>query len=131
MFHNTGANAFAKNQMRLAYEDKRDLYCTIHRRGSVDTVPPPGSRGQALILTREADPSSRIIQRFPPTGGLSLSVEVSSLLHSDSSPIAIMVPLYSTQLVALCPSRPHEKQIASLQSRHFCRSCGGCRCRCR
>ena len=30
VFHNTGANAFAKNQMRLAYEDKRDLYC-IHR----------------------------------------------------------------------------------------------------
>ena len=29
MFRNTGANAFAKNQMRLAYEDKRDLYCTI------------------------------------------------------------------------------------------------------
>ena len=28
MFRNTGANAFAKNQMRLAYEDKRDLYCT-------------------------------------------------------------------------------------------------------
>ena len=28
VFHNTGANAFAKNQMRLAYEDKRDLYCS-------------------------------------------------------------------------------------------------------
>ena len=27
VFLNTGANAFAKNQMRLAYEDKRDLYC--------------------------------------------------------------------------------------------------------
>ena len=27
MFRNTGANVFAKNQMRLAYEDKRDLYC--------------------------------------------------------------------------------------------------------
>ena len=27
VFRNTGANAFAKNQMRLAYEDKRDLYC--------------------------------------------------------------------------------------------------------
>ena len=27
LFRNTGANAFAKNQMRLAYEDKRDLYC--------------------------------------------------------------------------------------------------------
>ena len=27
MFRNTGANAFARNQMRLAYEDKRDLYC--------------------------------------------------------------------------------------------------------
>ena len=29
VFRNTGANAFAKNQMRLAYEDKRDLYCII------------------------------------------------------------------------------------------------------
>ena len=29
MFRNTGANEFAKNQMRLAYEDKRDLYCTL------------------------------------------------------------------------------------------------------
>ena len=29
MFRNTGANAFAKNQMRLAYEDKRDLYCML------------------------------------------------------------------------------------------------------
>ena len=28
VFRNTGANAFTKNQMRLAYEDKRDLYCT-------------------------------------------------------------------------------------------------------
>ena len=27
VFRNTGANVFAKNQMRLAYEDKRDLYC--------------------------------------------------------------------------------------------------------
>ena len=27
VFRNTGANAFAKIQMRLAYEDKRDLYC--------------------------------------------------------------------------------------------------------
>ena len=30
VFHNTGANAFAKNQMRLAYEDKRDLYCITY-----------------------------------------------------------------------------------------------------
>ena len=29
VFRNTGANAFAKNQMRLAYEDKRDLYCIL------------------------------------------------------------------------------------------------------
>ena len=27
VFRNTGANAFAKNQTHLAYEDKRDLYC--------------------------------------------------------------------------------------------------------
>ena len=31
VFRNTGANAFAKNQMRLAYEDKRDLYCIYIR----------------------------------------------------------------------------------------------------
>ena len=29
VFRSTGANAFAKIQMRLAYEDKRDLYCSI------------------------------------------------------------------------------------------------------
>ena len=29
VFRNTGANAFAKHQMRLAYEDKRDLCCII------------------------------------------------------------------------------------------------------
>ena len=27
VFRNTGANVVAKNQTRLAYEDKRDLYC--------------------------------------------------------------------------------------------------------
>ena len=27
VFRNTGANAVAKNQTRMAYEDKRDLYC--------------------------------------------------------------------------------------------------------
>ena len=29
VFRNTGAKAFAKNQIRLAYEDKRDLYCVL------------------------------------------------------------------------------------------------------
>ena len=33
VFHNTGANAFAKNQMHLAYEDKRDLYCKVMTAG--------------------------------------------------------------------------------------------------
>ena len=27
VIRNTGANEVAKNQTRLAYEDKRDLYC--------------------------------------------------------------------------------------------------------
>ena len=31
VFRNTGANAVANNQTRLAYEDKRDLYCRICR----------------------------------------------------------------------------------------------------
>ena len=38
VFHNTGANAFAKNQMRLAYEDKRDLYCMYYRRIILDLL---------------------------------------------------------------------------------------------
>ena len=29
VIRNTGANAVAKNQTCLAYEDKRDLYCTF------------------------------------------------------------------------------------------------------
>ena len=29
VFRNTGANAVTKNQTRLAYEDKRDLYCIL------------------------------------------------------------------------------------------------------
>ena len=37
VFRNTGANAFAKNQMRLAYEDKRDLYC-IHSLRTIESV---------------------------------------------------------------------------------------------
>ena len=38
MFRNTGANAFAKNQMRLAYEDKHDLYCKQLRPAVGDNV---------------------------------------------------------------------------------------------
>ena len=30
VFRNTGANAFAKIQMSLAYEAKRDLYCMLY-----------------------------------------------------------------------------------------------------
>ena len=32
VFRNTGANAVANNQTRLAYEDKRDLYCIYYFR---------------------------------------------------------------------------------------------------
>ena len=46
MFRNTGANAFAKNQTRLAYEDKRDLYCSLpDMTGSVLRNEPPGRNG--------------------------------------------------------------------------------------
>ena len=40
------------------------------------------------------------------------------------------VSLKSGQHVAVCPDRPHEKQITSVQPRRCCRSRGGCRCRC-
>ena len=46
VFRNTGANAFAKNQMRLAYEDKRDLYC----------------RSNSWVLTHEAEIHRRCCQ---------------------------------------------------------------------
>ena len=36
MFRNTGANAFAKNQMRLAYEDKRYLYCSTANKSDLE-----------------------------------------------------------------------------------------------
>ena len=38
VFRNTGANAFAKNQTRLAYEDKRDLYCMSLRERELTDV---------------------------------------------------------------------------------------------
>ena len=44
MFRNTGANAFAKNQMRLAYEDKRDLYCTWRCHSAPADIPPADIR---------------------------------------------------------------------------------------
>ena len=55
MFRNTGANAFAKNQMRLAYEDKRDLYCSInfilvYKHLALTPPPPPTSVIQALEM---------------------------------------------------------------------------------
>ena len=39
------------------------------------------------------------------------------------------VSLKSGQRVAVCPSRPHEKQINPVMFRRCCRTCGGCRCR--
>ena len=44
MFRNTGANAFAKNQTRLAYEDKRDLYCSYLKLFEIALSPPLISR---------------------------------------------------------------------------------------
>ena len=39
------------------------------------------------------------------------------------------VSLKSGQHVAVCPGRPHEKQINPVMFRRCCRSRGGCRCR--
>ena len=38
VLRNTGANAFAKNQTRLAYEDKRDLYCMLYQKSEVKVI---------------------------------------------------------------------------------------------
>ena len=50
VFHNTGANAFAKNQMRLAYEDKRDLYCMYHHQSYRLNTYPNTSIALVVIL---------------------------------------------------------------------------------
>ena len=47
-FRNTGANAFAKNQMRLAYEDKRDLYC---RHLSLNPALPSDSHSEIVNIS--------------------------------------------------------------------------------
>ena len=57
VFRNTGANAFAKNQTCLAYEDKRDLYCKlpklhIQRRKLYLTSWPKTKLGQVRILLK-------------------------------------------------------------------------------
>ena len=58
MFRNTGANAFAKNQMRLAYEDKRDLYCMddLKRCATPDPEPswPDTERGTSIVVSTRA-----------------------------------------------------------------------------
>ena len=50
MFRNTGANAFAKIQMRLAYEDKRDLYCSDAFRDESSTADQVATAGEKLLL---------------------------------------------------------------------------------
>ena len=55
MFRNTGANAFAKNQMRLAYEDKRDLYCRDYCQNSSDAGSP-----NALKVTHKVEEETQL-----------------------------------------------------------------------
>ena len=62
MFRNTGANAFAKNPMRLAYEDKRDLYCTYICTHKNSNVIPALSEFQSDKDRQEALVGPRIIQ---------------------------------------------------------------------
>ena len=44
MLRSTGANAFAKNQTHLAYEDKRDLYCKMKNKAHVRRAFQPSQR---------------------------------------------------------------------------------------
>ena len=52
VFRNTGANAFAKIQMRLAYEDKRDLYCVYIYHGPLSKR--RGSEKKAYLVEMKA-----------------------------------------------------------------------------
>ena len=59
------ANAFAKNQTRLAYEDKRDLYCTSDRGGGGGGVrrlhPPPLESAHVQFIDAEAIANSQYV----------------------------------------------------------------------
>ena len=125
---------------RTCMGDQRRLFSGLFNRynnimnyypssGNSRTCPP--SWGRALILTREVDSPSRIIRRFPPAGGLLMLVAVISYLRMSSHPGCLKgnVSLKSGQRVAVCPGRPHEKQINPVMFRRCCRSRGGCRCR--
>ena len=84
MFRNTGANAVAKNQTRLPYEDKRDLYCR-HIREAI-------TAGHAGIARRQRQGSSDLRRdwRTPQThrhhvvGRTANSVRWHHLLHCVS-----------------------------------------------
>ena len=68
MFRSTGANAVAKNQTRLAYEDKRDLYCSsCELRRYLDSVPPEtpirNVVDQCRVWESHADPEIRRVSK--------------------------------------------------------------------
>ena len=65
VFRNTGANAFAKNQMRLAYEDKRDLYCTYLRSES-EMVVSTYKRTSWIFICSQVLTCLSVKNEFPP-----------------------------------------------------------------
>ena len=106
---------------------------SVLRDGGPSCPPPPGSWGRAFLLIREANPSLRISLRFPPAGGPSPSLAISSSNQSMSSrpfqPGNINGKVTSNvgQRVALWPVFPHEKHFTSDQLRRTGRSLSSCR----
>ena len=83
MFRNTGANAFAKNQMRLAYEDKRDLYCMAVVQNTLEIFladpTDPFDVGRSISDRLQTDVGKDMPRRgghglsWPPDSGIGLS----------------------------------------------------------
>ena len=84
VFRNTGANAFAKNQMRLAYEDKRDLYCTAHFRLARIYTPVghrvSGTSPRAVLASGKFPTRLRCLP-CDPTGCLFLNTQLGRVSH--------------------------------------------------
>ena len=84
VFRNTGANAFAKNQMRLAYEDKREIRLESAKHCSKSIALPQGSRIWLLCAPiHMASWPNMELGRYPPPPIISTTIWPQYTIFAD------------------------------------------------